>query len=150
MADYTITATQVLLTSGTPLYGVAGATITQGQSVYLDTSANTWKLAQADGTAAEAGSGGTTVSGVVGTVGIALQSVSSGQRIEVAGPGCVVQMGAGAAIPAGKVIVVSATAGGVAPVADIVTTGYYVTILGEGIGSTSIRMICHYPAAALP
>jgi hypothetical protein len=141
MASLTITASQVLLTSGQKILGIAGATITAGQSVYLDTATNTWKLAQADGTAAEAGSDG---------VGISLNGASSGQPVEVAGPGCIVQLGAGAAAAAGTVYIPGATAGDIAPTADVTTSGYFRTVLAIGKGSTSVKVIGVYAGAAIP
>ena len=71
--DLSITAANVAPSSGAQYAdGTAGATITAGQAVYLDTSANTYKLADCDATAATA---------VI--AGIALNGASSGQPIKI-------------------------------------------------------------------
>jgi hypothetical protein len=52
MADLTITAASVLYTSGPKVSSYnAGAAVTAGQGVYLDSTTSTLKLAQSDGTA---------------------------------------------------------------------------------------------------
>jgi hypothetical protein len=49
MADISITAASVAASSAaSKVTGVAGATITAGQVVYLDTTTNTYKLADAN------------------------------------------------------------------------------------------------------
>src|SRR5687767_15673944 len=102
MADLTVTAASVLLTSGNKYSGTAGATITAGQTVYLDSVTNTLKLAQCDGTAAEAA-----------CVGIALHASLTGQPLEYAGHGAVINIGATTAKT--TTYLVGAAAGGVAP-----------------------------------
>lgn len=141
MASLTITAAQVVLNSGESIRGTAGATITAGASVYLDTTTNTWKLAQADGTAAEAGQDG---------LGIALHGASSGQPLAIAGPGCDVTLGAGAAPAASAVYIVGATAGDIAAAADVSTTGNYRSVLCVGKGSNKVRVIARAAEAAIP
>ncbi len=130
MADLTITASQVLPVSDSTVQaqGTAGATITAGQALYLDSSTNTLKLAQADGTAAEAA-----------IVGVALVGASSSQPVVYATGGDVT-IGAGAAPANGTVYVVSATAGGICPTADVTTSGYRRSLVGTGIGSNKIRL----------
>ena len=115
MADLTVTAASVLFTSGTKATGVAGASITAGQSLYLDSTTSTLKLAQSDGTAAEADA-----------VGIALHAAGSGQPVVYAGPGSVINIGATTAKT--TTYVVSATAGGVCPQADLVSTNKIVRL----------------------
>lgn len=141
MASLTITASQVLLVSGERKTGTAGATITAGHAVYLDTATNKWKLAQCDGTAAEAGTDG---------LGIALHGASDGQPIDVAGAGCDVNLGAGAAAAAGTVYVVGATAGDIAPTADVSTSTQYRSILALGKGSNKVRVVALAAEAAIP
>lgn len=112
MADLTVTAANVLFTSGQRENAYnAGASVTAGQAVYFDTTTSTWKLAQCDGTAAEAGSGG---------VGIALHAAGNGQPLAVALNGSLINIGA----TTSKAVTyfVSAAAGGVAPQADLVST----------------------------
>ncbi len=115
MADLTVTAASVLFTSGTKQDGVAGASITAGQVLYLDSSTTTLKLAQADGTAAEADA-----------VGIALNAAGTGQPVVYAKQGSVINIGATTAKT--TTYVVSATAGGVAPQADLVSTNKIVRL----------------------
>jgi hypothetical protein len=117
MADLTVTAASVLWTSGTKTPGVAGATVTAGQPVYLDSVTTTLKLAQCDGTAAEADA-----------VGIALHAAGTGQPLVYAAQGAVINIGATTAKT--TTYMVSATAGGVAPQADIITGGFRIVRLG--------------------
>ena len=114
MADITITAANVLMTSADTTTGIAGETITAGMPVYLkSTDARYWK-AQCDGTAAEATA-----------VGIALHASLAGQPLTIA-TGGTINIGATTA----KVFYyLSATAGGIAPVADL-TSGQYIVALG--------------------
>ena len=113
MADLTITAANVVWSSGSgPVSGYnAGASVTAGQCVYLDSSTNpaTLKLAQCDGTAAEAAA-----------VGIALHAAGTGQPLAYAPTGAVINIGATTAKT--TTYMVSAAAGGVAPQADLVST----------------------------
>lgn len=116
MADLTVTAASVLFTSGTKITGVAGASITAGQCVYVDT-ANLVKLAQCDGTAAEADA-----------VGIALNAAGTGQTVAYATSGSIINIGATTAKT--TTYLVAETAGGVAPQADISTSTRKITRLG--------------------
>lgn len=116
MADLTITAANVLLTSGTKSTGIAGESITAGKALYLKSSDSKLWLAQADGTAAEAAA-----------VGIALHAAAAGQPISYAEPGAVINIGG--TTSKATVYHVSAAAGGVAPVADL-SSGQYLTRLG--------------------
>lgn len=116
MADLTITAADVVNTSGAIQSGTAGETITAGMAVYVKAAdSRLWK-AQCDGTAAEATA-----------VGIALHAALAGQPLAYAGNGSVIDIGA---TTSKTIYVVSATAGGVAPVADLVT-GNYISRLGH-------------------
>jgi hypothetical protein len=116
MADLTVTAASVLWTSGTKQTGVAGATVTAGQAVYLDSTTSTLKLAQSDGTAAE-----------TDAVGIALHAAGSGQPLFYAAQGAVINIGA--TTSKATTYVVATTAGGVAPQADL-TSGNRIVRLG--------------------
>lgn len=116
MADITITAANVVRTAATVESGIAGATVTAGQCVYKDASANNvLKLAQADGTAAEAAA-----------VGVALHAALTGQPLAYATGGT---MNIGGTTAKTTTYVVSATAGGVAPQADL-TSGQRISVLG--------------------
>jgi predicted cupin superfamily sugar epimerase len=123
MADLTITAASVLLSSGRTDTGTAGATITAGQAVYIDaTDSNKLKLAQADGTAAE-----------VDAVGIALHAALTGQPLRYAVDGTTINIGATTA--KNTTYVVSTVAGGVAPSTDL-TSGHRIVNLGYATATT--------------
>lgn len=119
MADLSQTATSVV-TSGQSgvktAEGIAGGTITAGMPVYADATAN-YKLKAADATSLAKAA----------VVGIALNGGATGQPIEyvIRDPA----LNVGATLAVGQTYVVSATAGGIAPEADI-TTGQFVTLLG--------------------
>jgi hypothetical protein len=118
MADLTITAASVLYTSGPKVSSYnAGAAVTAGQGVYLDSTTSTLKLAQSDGTAAEADA-----------VGIALHAAGTGQPLTYAATGAVINIGATTAKT--TTYVVATTAGGVAPQADL-TSGNRIVRLGH-------------------
>lgn len=127
MADLAITAANVLFTSGTKLTGVAGASITAGQALYSDSATSTLKLAQCDGTDAEADA-----------VGIALHASSSGQPIVYAKNGSLINIGATTAKT--TTYMLSATAGGIAPQADLVSTNKIVR-LGYATATTGTFVV---------
>ena len=128
MADLTVTATQVTPGADAVLvFGTAGATITAGQVVYLDPTTRTYKLFDANDTAAN------TRAPVV-----ALNGASTGQRITVQTHGSLT-IGAGAAPTLGLVYVASATPGGIAPSADI-ATGWRVAVLGVATSASAINL----------
>jgi len=108
MADITITAANVVKTSADTAAGIAGETITAGQAVYLKASdSRYWKASNA--TAAEAN-----------VVGVALHAALAGQPLTIATAGTI-NIGATTA----KVFYyVSPTAGGICPVADVLSTKY--------------------------
>lgn len=127
MADITQTAANVLAGTGArKVTGVSGGTIVAGNSVYLDTVAGTYKLADAGGASA-----------AIAVAGVALTNSSAGQPIVVQTEG---QVNLGATLTAGQVYIVSGAApGGIAPVSDM-TAGDRVGILGIAI-STSLLEI---------
>lgn len=123
MADLTITAANVVAAGGaTTKNGTAGATITAGQVVYLDSDAGTYKLADTDSATAAARS----------PAGIALNSASAGQPLRVLEDGPVT---IGAAVTAGVGYYLSGTAGGICPVADL-GSGDYPVFLGFARSAT--------------
>lgn len=132
MADLSQTAASVVqVATGSnpakaPLIGTAGATITAGKPVYLDTAENKWKLADNNVSALLAGSAG---------LGIALCGASDGQPIAVHQGG---DINIGATLTVGETYLVSATAGAIAPIADISTN--YVSVLGVAISASVLRM----------
>ncbi len=122
MADVTVTAANVKRYDGASAIYTrkAAEALTAGQSVYENSSGKLAK-AQCDGTAVEAAS-----------IGIAINSApGTDQEITVITKGYLTMSG----LTKGTTYAVSATAGGIAPVADL-TSGNYVTILGVAISST--------------
>lgn len=128
MADITVTAANVRASSGQEnlRVGTAGATITAGQSIYVDTAdANKIKLADANASAATA---------ILG--GVAMTNAASGQPVVYVTGGTYV---AGATVVKGTVYILSANAGGIAPAADA-AAGWYVSVLGVGASTTEIAI----------
>ena len=119
MADLSITAASVAPGTGATVSdGIAGATVTQGQVIYQDsTAANVWKLADTNASAAAAAA-----------IGIALNGASSGQHLRIQTGG---EITIGATVAVGRVYVLSATAGGICPSADL-AAGHFTQILGIG------------------
>ena len=136
MADLIITAADVLTTTSTRTYtGVAGATVTAGQPVYSDaTDSGKYKPADADADASSR------------AIGIAVHGASNGQPLTVAQYG---NLTISAVMTAGEVYAVSATAGGIAPVGDLVT-GNYVTVLGVATTTSNLQLGTIYSATAKP
>ncbi len=126
MADISITAANVLASAqATKKTGVAAATITAGQTLYK-LVAGTIGLADANG-----------ATPLFNIEGISLHAALAGQPITyvTADP----QFTFGGTVAIGDVVIASATAGGIAPVADKVS-GWYVTELGVAISTTKINM----------
>lgn len=138
MADLTITAASVSLVSGNhDADQQAGEAFTAGASVYKNSADGKWYKAKASGTADQAGAT---------DLGIALATAdAAGARVSVAKAGAVVALGTGAA---GGIYVVSATAGKIAPAADLASTNK-ATIIGLGIGSNQIVVHRSYNAGAV-
>jgi len=132
MADIAITAANVLRGANAKiLTGVAGATITAGQVVYSDTSdSSKFKLADANLSAATAN-----------PVGIALHGAANGQPLTIVTedddftPGGTLSLSAAAD---DAIYVLSATAGGIAPVADL-ASGWYPVIIGVAKSATKMN-----------
>lgn len=121
MAAYTITASEVTPGSGAVIaYAIAGEAITAGQAIYLDASDNNEaKLAQADGTAAQAA-----------CVGVAINGAAAGQTVGYVKQGDVnLDTAALTGAAKGEVTSLGATAGGLYPNEDVQTTEY-VTVVG--------------------
>lgn len=129
MPALTITAANIIPVSGYSVENgyLAGVSITRGQSVYLDVSATTWKLADSNVSAATAGSGG---------IGIALNDAGAGQPIAVQIGG---SLGFGAILTKGKLYCPGATAGTIVPYEDL-TSSDYVTILGIASSTSNLSM----------
>lgn len=125
MADLSITAASVIASSAARRISKAAAsTITAGQVVYLNSSGT---VAPADANASAA---------TAAVLGIAENGGGAGQRISVItkDPALVI----GATVAVGDILVLSATAGGIAPAADL-TTGHYATVLGVAVSTTAIN-----------
>ena len=123
MADITITAASVLKSATTVIeHGTAGATITAGQVVYLDSSDSEYKLADTDSATAA----------VRSPRGIALNNASDGQPMTIARKGPVT---IGGTLAAATTYYLSGTPGGIAPIADV-ASGDYTCILGIATSTT--------------
>lgn len=136
MADLTITAASVLAASGArKALEVAGAAITAGQAVYLDSTDNTVKLADSNSATAAARV----------PFGIALNGAAAGQPVEVQTSGPVTL---GATLTPGSTYYLSATPGGICPAADLVT-GMYPTILGIATSASVLDVAIEQSGVAL-
>lgn len=133
MADLSgITAVQ--LTANTVTREVTyGATIAAGETVYQDSTDSEYKLA--DSSAPATGD----------TKGIAITPGGDGERGLIATGGDIVLVGTTMAV--GAVYVQSATAGGIAPEADI-ASAEYVTVLGVASSATNLKIKLHSTGVA--
>lgn len=124
--DVSITSTSVLPSSSAiKRYAVAGVQITAGKLVYKSATDN--KLYLADGDSATAA--------VRDCVGIAVATVASGAECTYVteDPNLTI----GGTVVNGTIYVLSSTAGGIAPAADL-TTGWFTTVVGVGTSSSTI------------
>lgn len=127
MADISITAANFLPSSVAQTFtGTAGATITQGQPVYLNTVTQTYQLCNAN----------TTGNGVNICAGIAMDGASNQQRFLICRSDQ--NLALGGTVNSGDVVIVSGNAGGMT-LSSSAVTGWYVTVLGVGIGNNSIN-----------
>jgi hypothetical protein len=127
MADITITAANVLGSAAVKKSnGTAGATITAGDVVYLDTAAGTYKLAIA------------TAEATAKAAGIALCDAVAGQPFVFATFDSAFALG-GTVVVGGAYVVSGAVAGAVAPIADL-TTGAFATLLGIASSTSTIYL----------
>lgn len=126
MADYSITAASILAadTNTQVSAGTFGETVTAGQAVYKNTTDKRWYKADAD------------VAATALAVGVALNGGSAGQPGSIATSGNLTTNSVGTA---GAVVVVSTTAGGLAPVTDL-ASGDYVTIVGVFTTATNLLL----------
>jgi hypothetical protein len=131
MADISITAANVVAGSDAVREsGTAGATVTAGQLVYLDTSDMKYKLADSNGAAA-----------LRVPNGIALNGASNGQPLSVQKGGDIT---IGGTLTAGIPYFLSDTPGGLCPLPDI-GTGEYSCIVGIA-KSTSVLAVNIQPS----
>jgi hypothetical protein len=123
MADIVLTAANVVAgSSASTEHGTAGATITAGQAVYLDSSTNKYLLADSNSATAAARV----------PRGIALNSAANNQPLSVVTDGAVT---IGGTLVAGVAYYLSDTPGGICAVADV-GSGEYSVILGMATSTT--------------
>jgi hypothetical protein len=127
MADLSITAGNVVPGSGAiRRRGVAGEAIDAGEMLYLDPADGTYKLADCDSATVAARS----------PAGIAVNSAGVGQPLTLVESGDVTL---GSVLTAGTAYYLSGTAGGIAPVADLLT-GDYPVIVGIARSASVLRI----------
>jgi hypothetical protein len=137
MSDLSITAANVVQLSGNPTTGVAGVAMTAGQSVYQNPGSNNYLLAKSNS--------GTTAA--QSATGIALNSAAAGQPVTVMTSGTYT---VGATVTVGGVYVLSgATAGGIAPIADL-TSGWFTQIVLVGLTATTAKLTLVSAGVAVP
>lgn len=135
MANLVQTAANVLDQAGANYQlGRFGATVTAGQTVYYDSATGTWKLGQATTQAAAA------------VKGVALDGGASGQWGVIQTDG---DVNVGATLVVGTTYAVSAAAGAICPVADLVTTNW-VCILGTAISASVLRLKINATGVQVP
>jgi hypothetical protein len=135
-ADLTVTAANVVAgAAAVTREGVAGVTVTAGQTLYRDAADSRWKLADNNSATAAARS----------PRGIALNGAAAGQPVLVLTDGPVT---IGATLTPGVVYYLSANAGGIAPVADL-ATGMYPTIVGIAKSASVLDVKFHESGVAL-
>lgn len=138
-ADLSITAASVIQGArARTQQGVAGAAITQGQLLYFDSAAGTYKLADANASA--------TTAAVVGYAG---NAASAGQLVTVITEDDDMTVGATLSMTA-PVYVLSGTAGAIAPSADL-TTGWYpgVVLIAKSTTKAAFKIIKGSAACAM-
>ena len=128
MADISITAANVHPGSASKILRVQyGVTVTAGQIIYLDTADAKYKLGDANASTTTAGADGLLVAMTNGSAddyGLA----TSGGLYDV-----------GASVTEGLIYVVSGTAGGIAPSADL-ASGWNCSVVGIGAASNQIDL----------
>ena len=135
MADLTITAANVVAAANAVREsGTAGATITAGQLVYLDTTDMKYKLADNNGAAA-----------LRVPNGIALNGAANNQPLVIQKAGDIT---IGATMTAGVAYYLSDTPGGICPVADI-ASGEYPCIIGIAKSASLLDVGIHPSGVAL-
>ena len=130
--DVSIDTSQIRFsTNAKYTHGTAGATIAQGDLVFLDATDNKWKLADAVSV------GGLATAKVAG---MATTSAVSGQRVYVCTEDPNLTLNSGA-IAAGTIYILSSTAGKIAPSVDGTTSGYIggaINVVGVGLSATQL------------
>ena len=132
MANTTITA-PTPGTGAATKWGVAGATIVAGQTVYLDSSTNTYKLADCGAAATDA------------MEGFALTGASATQPVKVLTGGAIT----GTGFTAGESYFLSTTAGSICLYADLVGGTDYITYVCTASSTTVANVAIHVTAVQL-
>jgi hypothetical protein len=123
MTDISLTAANVLAGSGSVAeHGTAGATITAGQLVYLDSATSKFLLADSNSATQAART----------PRGIALNGAANNQPLAILKRGPIT---IGGTLVAGVAYYLSDTPGGLAPVADV-GSGEYSVIIGIATSTT--------------
>lgn len=130
MTDLSVTAANVAQGTGAQTEsGVAGATITAGQPVYLDTTTQRYKLSDADSATVAARS----------VRGISLNGGSDGQPLTIQKMVLNTEINIGATLVANTAYYLSSNAGGICPLADV-GTGEYMVLIGIARTAALLRM----------
>jgi hypothetical protein len=136
MADLVITAASVVAGANARItHGIAGATVTAGQVLYLDPTTGKWNLADTDSATAA----------VRAATGVALNGAALNQPVAVQTSGLLT---IGATVAAGVAYYLSGDAGGICPVADL-AAGDFPLIVGMGTSTTVIDVDIKYPGVIL-
>jgi hypothetical protein len=135
MTDIAITAANVVAgANATTVHGTAGEAVTAGQAVYLDPTSKKWMKADSNSATAAARQPG----------GIALSGAALNQPLTVQTSGDIT---VGGTLTAGVAYYLSATAGGICPVADV-TTGDFVCLLGLAKSASVLAISIQYPGVS--
>lgn len=139
MANIAVTAANVLAAAGAQIDNgrTSTAAITVGQTVYLDATTNTYKLADADLSAAAGKLAGVALSATPGTGGQPISVLTGGNY------------NPGGTVVVGTVYVLSATAGALCPAADL-ASGMYSNILGIATTASNILVGILNSGVAVP
>jgi len=132
-----VTASVLKSDSGQKLEGIAGETITAGQVLYKSSADQKLYKAEANDTLAKAA-----------VVGVALNGASAGQPVDYVNKDKELALGS-ATLVVGTVYVLSATAGAICPVDDLVTTDR-VTVIGVGVAANKIHLAIAATVAEIP
>jgi len=138
MADITITAANVLKgTTNTVENGTAGETITAGQVVYKKSTDSLFYLADCFATSVAANDE------IKEAYGIALNSAAANQTLQVQKTGDIT---IGGTVTAGTVYYLASSdvgaAGGIAPLADLVSTDWYV-LIGVATSASVLHLLIY-------
>lgn len=135
MANLSLTAANVAPVSDMRVVtGYAAVAIAAGEVGYYDSTAGGYKLADTD------------LAGAQSPIGIAINSAGVGQAVTWALPGSVIAIGG--TVAKGVAYYLSATAGKIAPFADL-TTGAKPVIVGIGVSTTEIKVVMAESGATL-